>query len=328
MNKRTISAAILCLSIMLLFSTCTPAITPSDGSATGFVTISFAKGAGVKTLVPTVDMVVSTFDVTFTRTGATTVLLQDLLGTTTVTSPVELLTGNWTVDVNAYNAANDIIGTSSSDIDVLAGKTVTTDITVSILQGNGSLSLSSTWAGIDLLLPSIDGTLTPVTGTPIPVALVAGTSSATYSTTSIPAGSYTLDLLLTDGTATISHVVDTVQILKDATTSGSINFAKDPNYWGKITATVIVDLPSAVTFAFNPVSGTPISAGVGTTITVTPSRAVDGYSWYLNGVLDPSQTGATYQTGTALPVWSHLLTVIGRSGSTLSSASMTLEIIP
>lgn len=171
-------------------------------------------------------------------------------------------------------------------------------------------------------------TLTPLVGTPIPVSFVCGSDTATFTSTSIPAGSYTLYLLLKDGTAEISHVVDTVQILSEAATSGSITFMKDPNYWGRVTATVFVDLPSAVTFVFSPVSGTQIKAGVDTTITVTPSRQMDGYSWYLNGILDPNQTGATFKTGTALPEWVHLLTVVGHSGTTLSSASMIFEIIP
>lgn len=164
MSNRKISNVLLSMMVIILMSACTHLSTPSADSTptTGFVSISFAKGEGVKSLAPTVDMVAFKFDVIFTRMGATTVQLKDLPGTTTVSSPVELITGTWSVTVNAYNAANAIIGTGTSDIDILAGKTITPVITVSILPGNGNLSLSSTWAGISLLSPSISGTGLPL----------------------------------------------------------------------------------------------------------------------------------------------------------------------
>jgi hypothetical protein len=323
------STIILSIALLVLVGSC-DLINNLLPKKTGFVSISLAKGDGVKTLAPSSDMVVAKFDVTFSRAGSTSIQLKDLPGTTTTTSPVELLAGTWSVEVIAYNAAGDIIGKGNFDVAVVAGKTATSPVTVSILAGNGTLNLSAIWTGIDLVAPTITGTLTPISGTPIAVSFVLGTppSTATYSSTTIPAGSYTMDLLLKDGTDTVSRVVDTVQILKETTTSGTITFVKDPNYWGQVKVTITVDLPSPITYTFNPVSGTKVREGNDTTITATPSRTIDSYRWYVNGVIQPSATGASFNTGTSLAEWVHKITVIGRSGSVLSSASMNLEIIP
>jgi hypothetical protein len=297
---------------------------------TGFITILLNKGAGVKTLVPIVDMEVDTFNVVFAREGLQTIELKNLSGSTNITSPVELLAGIWTVEVKAFNLGGDIIGTGSTNAVIQAGKSTSSNLTVNIIAGNGTLNLTASWPTIELVSPSLSGTLNPITGDSIPITFIAGGTPGTYefSSFAIPSGSYTLELLLKDGTEFVSRVVDTVGILNDATTSGSITFVKDPNFWGRVNATISIDLPTAVTFTFDPVSGTKIIAGVNTNITVTPSRPMDSYSWYVNGIVQPSFISNTFDTGTELPVWVHVITVVGKSGTSLFSASTNLEIIP
>jgi hypothetical protein len=290
----------------------------------GYANISFSKDSAVKTIAPTLDMAVDSYDVTFSRTGYTSVSLSKKKATELASASVELDSGTWTVNVLAYNAAVTQIGTGSAPVTIKANATVTASITVSVLPGNGSLSLNADWTAITktLIAPSMKGTLTSTSGSITDLSFVTSDKTATYASSAVPCGSYTLALTLYDGTTAIASAADAVLIIAGQTSTGTIS--SFTTSIGSTGITITVSLPSAVTYTFSISSGDTIAPGAN--ISVTPSIFINSYSWYLDGEFSLTTTTGIYTTSISLSTGTHYLTVIGKSGSDLSSSTIQFKI--
>jgi hypothetical protein len=327
MSRFPISCFALAVVAASLVASCDSTVQLVPKSKMGYATVACTKGTGVKTIAPTLDMAASTYDVTFSRTGYTSRSLASQTTQSLASTSVELNPGAWQVAVQAYNAAATKIGEGSTTVTIRAGETTSANVTVSILSGTGTLSLSADWSTIagSIGTPSLTGVLTPTSGTAITLPASAFTisgSTASYASSAIPSGSYTLTLILLNGANEASRATDAVQILAGQTASGTVSILKAEN--GSIGITITTNLPSAVTYAFNPSSGSTIAAGA--SIAATPSGAVSSYSWYLDGALSSTTTTGTYTTSGTLAAGTYYLTVIGLSGSYLSSGSMSFII--
>ena len=171
----------------------------------------------------------------------------------TTTSPsvtIEgLAFGPWTVTALAKNAGNTVIGQGTGSVVVHTGVVSPLAITVLPLPGNGTLALAVTWIVADVPTPSIDAQLLPSVGSAIPLAFVMGTGSATFSSSSIAAGDYTLSLKLLDNGVLVMGAVEVVRIVAGQTTSGSFDFTQVNLGTGDIAVTITpaMNAPLAVT---------------------------------------------------------------------------------
>lgn len=80
-----------------------------------------------------------------------------------------------------------------------------------------------------------------------------------------------------------------------------------------------VNDPANVTVTLSGQSST-LAQGSAMTVTVSTSKTVDSYAWYVDGALDPAQTTSTYTGGASLAVGPHgLMVVVKKSGSLFSA---------
>ena len=109
------------------------------GNGTGSINIIFNNTA--KALEPTISLSTYRYQVLLSGPNGETeelTLSNEAIGT----SKKDLVIGQWTVTVNALNAAGTIIGSGSTTVEVQANQTATANITVSELVGQGTLTIS------------------------------------------------------------------------------------------------------------------------------------------------------------------------------------------
>jgi hypothetical protein len=204
------------------------------------------------------------------------------------TEPVSLRPGLWTVIATAFNQAANIIGVASAEVLVKARQTSTSSLVIKSLSGDGTLSLSADLSGVELISPTIGGSLTfGASGEVTPISLTISGSSASYTGT-MAAGTYLLALELVDEDSSVARYVDTVLIVKDLTTAGSLIFKA-------VQGSVIVQLADEITRPIE-ISLSGLKATVGTeesmVVTASPAVVVDSYQWYLDGEELSGQTSS------------------------------------
>jgi hypothetical protein len=281
-----------------------------------------------QSLLPDIDMLPASYIVAGTGPGGATFQTSP-----TATSPViitNLKYGDWTVTVDALNKDGDIIGRTQQPAiaAVHAGQNTIVNVTVKPLEGYGTLSLTVTWNTSIIENGNINAQLVPTAGSTITLNFGSTTPGiATYSSSTIPTGYYTLVLQLQEGITPVMGAVETVRIAKDATTSGTFDFQQVDPVGGQITVNITPEMnnPIAITLA-----GSVNEITEGSTMTVTASVPADTgnvvYTWYLNGA--SKATGPSYTVGSSLPAGYYRLdvTAIAANGSRAGSASHSFQV--
>jgi len=296
--------------------------TEAGSGEQGAIVLAFSDGRA-KTILPPISLEITRYQVSFTRTGFQPVNLGNLPGNTAQTDPVSLRPGLWTVTATAFNQAADIIGVASAEVLVKARQTSTISLTIRSLSGNGTLSLSADLSEVELVSPTISGSLTfGTSGEVTPISLVISGSSAGY-TGSIAAGTYLLALELVDGVSSVARYVDTVLIVKDLTSFGSLVFRA-------VQGSVVVQLADEITRPIA-VSLSGLEASLTTeesmTVTASPAVVVDSYQWYLDGQELSGQTSSQITLGPGLGVGQYALTVVVKKGALYSSQSALFTVV-
>jgi hypothetical protein len=195
--------------------------TPFSSSGKGSLVISITTNmASAKTLLPTVGQTIATYNVSGVGPSGATFSQQNVTTSVTIT----LVTGSWVITVNGLNSGGTQIGTGSTAVTITAGQTTNASVTVAPLNGNGDLGLTISWPSGLIAAPSVTGTLTPVGGNAsnLTFTLAANSLSASYdSGSTLPAGYYTLSLILMDGTTTVWGGIEAVQMAANSTTVGT-----------------------------------------------------------------------------------------------------------
>jgi len=154
-------------------------------------------------IVPAIDIGVSSLEITLSGPADTVRQTIDA-GTSSATFDA-LVTGEWTVTVNAMNASDPpvVVASGRTDASVLADTTTRVDVSVTPVDGQGTLAVRLDWPDGAVADPGVTATLTSHAGGASDVSglfvITTETSQdgAEY-TGSWDAGYYTLSLLLTD----------------------------------------------------------------------------------------------------------------------------------
>lgn len=244
----------------------------------------------------------------------------------------ELLTGDWFIVVEALNSDGDIIGHGSGNIAVQGGTTVSAHISVTPLEGFGTMGLTVFWNTEDVADPVISARLIPTSGSDITVSFGSITTETTLSTatsdTSLATGYYTLVIQLLDSDTIIMGSVEAVRIIADQTSSGSFDFTEVNSIGGTIDIEIDVDMENPIELNL---TGTEETLTEGSSMSVTvsaPSETTSiAYQWYINGSSEGS--GSTVSIGSTLSQGYYRLDVIAisadgnRSGSTNHTFTVT-----
>ena len=254
------------------------------------LTIQIGNNINSRTLLPNIDMNPASYTVTGSGPNNATFTTTTTGGAVTESS---LAFGSWTVVVNATNAAGNLIGTGSATTQVNTASTSTVSVTVTPVSGVGTLSLAASWPSGSVQTPSVAATLTPALGSEQNLPFSISGSSASYSSSSVGNGYYTLALTVQDTGVVVAGAVDVVRIVTGATTSGTYAFSQVNAPGGTIQVNVAANMQNPLTVA---IAGASATQAVGTSQTLTAS--VSNYTgnvvyvWYVNGV--SAGTGPTF----------------------------------
>lgn len=313
----------LALAVAALFlAACTGPMTQDKG---GSLSIQLRNNVNTRTLLPAVDMNAASFTVSGIGPGEAT------FSQTTAGAPVTvnaLALGSWSVTVNALNAAGTVIGSGQATVTVNTRQTSTVAISVMPLAGNGTLDLTVTWTASQVENASIQASLTPPSGPPIPLSFNVAGNQATFSSTAIPAGYQTLTLQLMDNDVAVMGAVEVVRIVAGQVTAGSSAFTNVNQPGGSVQVNVTPAMADPIPLSIDGVSG-KLTNGDSMTATVSATDGTVGvvYVWYLNGA--SIGTGESCAVGSELPVGFYRLDVLGFSadGTRAGSASASFQIL-
>ncbi len=306
---------------LLILASCT---TINENKAQLVLNVSSPYGA--KTLLPAIDMTPAGYDISGTGPNG------DTFNFTSAQPPImasNLEPGDWTITVNGKNSAGTIIAMGEQTTTLFPGQSQSVDITVTPVEGYGSLDLTLFWTASETIDPSISAELVPDTGSSIPLTFaIDPPGTATYTGSDIPTGYYTLVVQLIDSGVLTMGAVEVVRIVDGQTTSGTFEFY-DINQLGgsiQVNITPVMNDPIAVTM-----SGQIAEFGVGGFMTVDaivpPETGNVVYVWFING--NSVATGASYTTPTDLApgVYRIDVTAFTTDGSRAGSATYTFRVL-
>jgi hypothetical protein len=295
---------------------------PKTSVKSASLTVSIKNNINARTLLPPISMDAASYTVIGDGPNGAT------FSRSTSGDPVtveELPFGTWTVTVNALNKDGTVIGQGQAVATVSPGQNTTLAITVTPLGGTGDLNLSVTWTA-SLQNPSIRASLQayplPPDGSAPSLDFAVSGNQASYSSSTIAAGYYTLTMQLMENNFPVMGAVEVVRIVSGQITSGVYDFSHVNR------GTLVVNITPALA---NPIpvsiSGVPSTVAVGTSVTATASVS-DGtanvlYVWYLNGVFQA--TGPSYTFGSDLNTGYYRLDVTAFTADGIRAGSATAE---
>jgi photosystem II stability/assembly factor-like uncharacterized protein len=320
MKTKLMYGVVGALLALLLFS-CNPPIGGGAGEESGMLTIRFdATSIANRTILPDIDMSPAAYIVTGTGPDGASFEVE-----TTDTSVVieKLAFGDWTVVVEAKNSAEVIIGSGQADTTVHTGQTAVVDITVTPLEGYGTLDLTVTWPAADTDIPGVDAELIPAAGSAqaLDFTVDAILGQAVYTSDAIQTGYHTLIVKLMDNGLLTMGAVEVVRIVKDGVSTGIIDFPEINKPGGNIQVNITPDMADPLEVSM---SGQVAELSQGASMTVSASVTDDPgnvvYVWYING--ESVGTGQTISVGSDLDIGVYRLDVTAftadgrRAGST------------
>ncbi|TVR35352.1 MAG: glycosyl hydrolase family protein [Spirochaetaceae bacterium] len=235
-----------------------------------------------------------------------------------------LVTGTWTVTVNAHNADGQRIGRGLETVSIVAAGLQELPIAVRPLPGPGTLELEVRWPQEQLASPDVDARLLGYDRSErqLPFSNNAD-GRAEFAADDIDAGYYTLALQLRDGESVVAGASTTVRIAEDARTSGSIVFDQLNQPAGAVDVEITPDLdrPLEVT-----IGGALESMQTGTVMQLSAvvANAADQqlfFAWYLNG--SSAGNGQQIELGAELPTGNYRLDLVAYSSDGRRSGSAT-----
>ncbi len=251
-------------------------------SGSGSLTVEIENSVSALTLVPSISMDVYSYTITGSGPDGAS-----FAATTTGESVTAkgLDYGSWTILVYALNESGMLIGSGTSTVTV-GSDAASVNVSVEPIEGTGTLSVSVSWPSEDVLSPSIYATLTPALGTAQELEFEISDSTASYSSSEVGNGYYTLSLILKDGETSVAGAVEIVRIIADQETSGSYEFSNINSTGGSISVSIDADMQNPLEVTLSGASETQVYGSSGTLCaSVADYSGNIVYFWYINGEL-------------------------------------------
>jgi len=219
---------------VLLFSTCENLVTPnmeteniSDHENLNCNLTVNLTSESTRSILPSIDMTMSTFDITGAGPGGASFSSAGENGTTFTAE--KIVTGSWIINVTARNAAFTEIMNGSATVEIISGDN-TVSVDVYPLTDEGTFNLNITWpiGEMDPENTSVISTFTKVNESSIALSVVDEDGSA-LCTQDFPSGYYLMKLRIEEP---IGHVVfrmppEAVRIIAGEQTSHSFSLVLD-----------------------------------------------------------------------------------------------------
>ena len=289
----------LIISAVLIIMGCGHNYSPPDKTAYSgtLLVLNFnSMSVSSKTIVPDVTMDVVSYDVSGTNLGKN---FNETINADELLVVDDLAVGHWVINAEAKNDVGKIIASGYTGIDIFAGKITNETLTVTPLDGTGTLSLTVDWTDASQFTntTTVTGYLTPAGESAASINFDASGDKAATHTSTLDKGYYLLSAHVQEGTETWNYI-DTLRIIYNEITSATINVA-DIYYTGDININIDDDLENPIDITF---SGALSNITPGTIMTVTAacSPLPETYLWYIDGVLLTDETNPFITIGSTL----------------------------
>ncbi len=330
MHKRLSLPLTSMLAAALLLSSCDsigPYI-PSESLNRGGLHISIVdEGAAVRTMLPPISMDIARYVIHGEGPDGES-FTEEIIGKESLTRS-GLMRGEWSITAEAYNDDEEPvrIGTGSCTVVIQAGKDTNAEVTVSELSGTGDFSATVVWDDEELASPSLLLTLKDADDEEVlpPVTCEVTGQQGSVCIQDLAAGCYGLEVMLSDGGSPMGFQRETLQIVKDQTTSGTISIITDKTGTLSLLITQLMENPIAVSF---PDAPEELVHGNTMTVTAETSAEVDAYAWFVNGIRLIGESASSVTFGKDLEVGDYHLTCVVWKGSVTSSAAVPFTVIP
>ncbi len=308
---------------VLVLSGCNTPVSSTPSSApsnSGKLTISLGANTA-RSLVPTVDMNVTTYNLTGTGPSGANMTANNVSGNYVAT----LAVGAWKIVATGLNAAGTSIVSGTVNVTVVANTNTPASIVCTPIAGPGTLNLSLNWPTGLLTTPSVVATLTPTGGSTQNLTFTVAGTTATYNSTTLTNGYYTLSLQLEDTSVTPAKVwwgdTETVEIIASQPTTGS---------WTLTNAVLTGTVPAG------PVTGVTLNKGSTTLAvngteqlfdTILPANAADQKVTWSTSAATVATVSATGLV-TGVSAGSATITVTTDDGAKTASCAVTVTATP
>jgi hypothetical protein len=319
------SLIVLCL-LFLLFS-CGIPLPGNDSGEGGSLTISvLPSGVGNRTILPDIDMNIAGYVVSGTGPDGASFQVETDGPSVTVN---KLAFGDWQVTVEARNDDGIVIGSGSGSTMVHTGESSSVAVTVTPLEGYGTLDLTVAWNAADTDIPQIDAVLMPPAGAEQPLAFtISGGDTGTYHNEMIPVGYYTVVVRLLDNGERTMGAVEVVRVVKDGVSAGSFDFSEINKPGGSIIVGITPEMADPLTVS---IGGLNPELPEGQSMTVTAGVAEDAgnvvYVWYLNGGSVGEGETLTIGSGLGIGPYNLAVTAITTDGTRAGSADAEFHVV-
>lgn len=277
-----------------------------------------------RSLLPELSMDIASYTVTGEGPDGTN-FTEEVTGSDSF-SRNDLIEGDWSISVEAYNGDAEpvLIGQGIQEVTILAGQVTETGIEISPLSGTGVFELSVDWDKT-LTSPVLDFTLTNSADEAVSQTdtFTITDQQGSLSIPDLSTGYYLLEVTLTEDGNPIGHTVETLRIVNNQRTSGTLSIITDDTGDLAITISQLMDDPITVTL-----EGTveTLSHGTDMTVIANTSEEVDEYAWYLNGIRLSGETSDSITIGSELDDGNYQLTNVVWKGNVVCSKSNNFSI--
>lgn len=301
--KKLFVSALLVFFIITITTSCDLADNYFKSSQnTGSLVLQISKSnVSSRTILPDISMDI--FSYTIIGNGPNGASFSEELNDSTTLSKNNLIKGDWTISVEAYNAGTDtsdpvLIAEGEKTITILPAVLNEKSITVTPIIGVGDFELSVSWNEA-LTDPSLTYTLTTASKEAVDRTdtFIISDQQGTLNIADLPNGYYVLEVTLNDNGSPVGYAADSLRIISGQKTSGTLAISMDDTGDFELSITPQMDDPFIIELSGGEESLTP---GSNMTITATPSETVDSYTWYLNGLKLTGETTSSITLGADL----------------------------
>lgn len=180
-------------------------------------------GVSAQTIVPEVDTQPTSYRLIGTGPEGDSFDVDTADGSATVT---DLTPGTWSVDAVGTNNTGFPVADGTASVSLEAGTQTSAAIAVTVVDGTGTLELSTSWNAEHTVSPSVEAVIRDAEGNETTVSVPVGAGGAASTTlTGVPAGYQRLSLQLLDEGEVIAGAGESVRIVADVTTTADLPFA-------------------------------------------------------------------------------------------------------
>jgi hypothetical protein len=251
--------------------------TPEPQIEKGTLSVSIIEAVS-RTLLPTISMDPTGYVISGVGPSSA-VFSVSTIGNETIEN---LVPGLWTITVTAKNASNVAIGDGSNTVTIVAGENKALSISVNPYDGFGTLTINLEWTVGVLSSPVVEAKV-DTNGVERTVAFTITGNAASFSANDFSTGYHTLVLKLKDGTTVVGAAVETVRIVKDQITTGTLAFDVS-NPAGGVVVTITPELNNPLQVALTGGSSSKlVSQTQALNASVSNYTGTLTYTWYVNG---------------------------------------------